>query len=187
VVQPLYTGGEPGQFNLSTQQSAAMLSGKTKWWRWMSEPTPDGGTISTFEGGGYYKLGIFRPSENSLMRSLYPFGKPFNLPSREKMTQSFYLHVNPIDAAPPENAPLDEGSPVTIEVLRPSNHDLTIDWYLDGAVVPSMRNRTTFEFDPQDPTPHSELSVTVVDETPFVRDPAWIQTYLTQQMTWDLS
>jgi hypothetical protein len=187
VVQPLYTGGEPSQVNLSTQQSPAMLSGQTKWWRWMGEPTPDGGVIGTFEGGGYYKLGIYRPSENSLMRSLYPFGKPLNLPSREKMTQAFYTHVKPIDAAPPAGVPLDGGSPVTIEVLQPSDHDLTIDWYLDGVLVEDAHNETTFTFDPEDTEPHAELRVRVVDETPFVRNPTWIANNLTQQLTWTIA
>ena len=49
------------------------MATQRKWWRWIGETSPDGGVVGSYEGGGYYKLGIYRPTENSLMRSL---GKP---------------------------------------------------------------------------------------------------------------
>jgi hypothetical protein len=99
------------------------------------------------------------------------------------MIQSFYAELDLIDSAPSEDLPLDGASPVTIEVLQPATHDLTIDWYLDGEPVPSAHDSTTFEFPSGQ---HSELKVRVLDETPFVRNPAWIEGFLTQEMVWDI-
>jgi hypothetical protein len=100
------------------------------------------------------------------------------------MTQSFYAKIDPIDVAPPTDAPLNGVSPVTIEVLQPTNHELTIDWFLDDAIVTEAHNSTTFEFPAGT---HRELRVRVRDETPFVRDPGWISTYLTQELVWTIS
>ena len=180
----VYTGGEPAAVNTSAQQHQSMLTSKIKWWRWLGEPSPDGTAVSTYEGGGYYKYGLYRPTENSLMKSL---GKPFNLPSREKMTQSFYVHVDPIDAAPPRSIPLDGVNPVTIRVLQPASHDLQIDWFLDGELVSAASGATTFEFPSQNGVRHSSLRVRVVDPTPFVRDPAYVDKFLTQQITWTIA
>lgn len=180
----MYVGsvqGEPAGYNISASTDAQMRDGKIKWWRWLGEPSPDGGTTGTFEGGGYYRYGMYRPSDTSLMRFL---GHPYNLPSREKMTQAFYAFVDPIESAPSTGAPLDGVSPVSIEVLQPDNHNLTIDWYLDGQRVDGAHNSTTFSFPAGD---HSELKVRVLDETPFVRDPAWISKYLTQELTWSIA
>nr|BFF03508.1 hypothetical protein GCM10020241_51830 [Streptoalloteichus tenebrarius] len=38
-----------------------------------------------YEGAHYHRRGVYRPTENSLMRSL---GRPFNLPGREAMTEA---------------------------------------------------------------------------------------------------
>jgi len=179
----MYVGsvqGEPGQYNITASQEAEVVSGKLKWWRWIGETSPGLGRVGTFEGGGYYRFGMYRPTDESLMRYL---GRPFNLPGQEKMIQSFYEELDLIDSAPAEGVALDGTTPVRIEVLQPVTHDLTIDWLLDGEVVPSAHNSTTFEFPSGS---HSELRVRVVDETPFVRDPGWISTFLTQEMVWDI-
>ncbi|MGH2711812.1 MAG: M64 family metallopeptidase [Actinomycetota bacterium] len=177
----MYVGsvqGEPTGYNITASQAAAMQASKIKWWRWIGETSPGLGLVGTYEGGGYYRYGMYRPTDESLMRYL---GRPFNLPSREKMIQSFYARLEPIESAPPEGQPLDGVSPVTIEVLQPAGHDLTIDWYLDGQLVPEAHNTKTFMFPSED---HAELKVRVIDETPFVRDPGWIANDLTQEMTW---
>ncbi|MGH2691076.1 MAG: M64 family metallopeptidase [Actinomycetota bacterium] len=179
----IYVGsvqGEPGQYNITASMEAQVQSGKLKWWRWLGETSPGLGRVGTYEGGGYYRYGMYRPTDESLMRFL---GRPFNLPSQEKMIQAFYAKLDPIESAPPESQPLDGASPVAIEVLQPVTHDLTIDWYLDGELVPTAHNSTTFEFPSGQ---HLELKVRVVDETPLVRDPGWIAEFLTQEMVWDI-
>ena len=174
----IYIGREPVEYNISKHTHDEIAASQIKWWRWLGEPSPDGGVVSTYAGAGYYKYWMYRPTDASIMRIS---GRPFNLPGREKMIQAFYEHVEPIDSAP---TTVDGVSPVAISVLQPSTHDLTIDWYLDDLVVASAHNATRFMFPAGS---HAELKVRVVDETPFVRDPAWISELLTQEITWTIS
>ncbi|MFI6908211.1 M64 family metallopeptidase [Nonomuraea sp. NPDC050394] len=70
-----YAGGEPYETNVSIYPAATQRSYRLKWYRYLGQPTPDGGVIGTYEGARYHRYGLYRPSENSLMRSL---GRPFN-------------------------------------------------------------------------------------------------------------
>lgn len=80
-----YPGGEPTQPNVTRDPSGA------KWASFLGRPTPDGGTIGTFQGGHQYEYGIYRPSENSLMRSL---DKPFNLLGQAVMDQAIGSRIS---------------------------------------------------------------------------------------------
>ncbi|WP_083936877.1 M64 family metallopeptidase [Longispora albida] len=64
-----YGGAEPAEPNVTRSPSGS------KWGAYLGRPTPDGGVIGAFQGGYYHEHGIYRPSQDSLMRSL---GKPFN-------------------------------------------------------------------------------------------------------------
>ncbi|PPK63075.1 M64 family metallopeptidase [Actinokineospora auranticolor] len=76
VPNDLYTGREPQEANVSVYSSSSMARYRTKWYSYLGKPSPDGGVVGTFQGAYYYKRGIYRPTENSLMRTL---GRPFNL------------------------------------------------------------------------------------------------------------
>ncbi|SHG11917.1 M64 family metallopeptidase [Streptoalloteichus hindustanus] len=81
----LYTGPEPGAPNVSVHDAGALAARRLKWHRWIGTPSPDGGVVAAYEGAHYHKRGVYRPTQNSLMRSL---GRAFNLPSREVMTEA---------------------------------------------------------------------------------------------------
>ncbi|KJY25840.1 hypothetical protein VR46_40870, partial [Streptomyces sp. NRRL S-444] len=70
-----YEGPEPADSNTSTLPADRMAAEQAKWYRWLGAPSPDGGTVGAYEGGGYYVTGLYRPTDNSIMRVL---GKPFN-------------------------------------------------------------------------------------------------------------
>lgn len=53
------------------------------WARFLKDPRYSGEGLGVFEGGGRYVYGVFRPSENSLMRYNSMKGAVFNAPSRE--------------------------------------------------------------------------------------------------------
>ena len=74
-----YTGAEPREPNVTTNPSG------TKWSSYLGKPTPDGGTIGAYQGGHQYERGIYRPSQDSLMRTL---GKPFNSVSLDVMDRA---------------------------------------------------------------------------------------------------
>ncbi|QIS02274.1 hypothetical protein F5X71_08020 [Nocardia brasiliensis] len=71
-----YTGGEPREVNASVYTSAQMQQKRTKWYQYLGKPSPDGGVVGTYEGAVYHKRGVYRPTQNSLMRAL---GREFNL------------------------------------------------------------------------------------------------------------
>lgn len=52
------------------------------WGRFLSDPRYASDDIGIFEGGWLYGLGVYRPSEDSMMRTTYT-GYGFNAPSRE--------------------------------------------------------------------------------------------------------
>lgn len=82
----VYTGPEPSEPNVSIHTAAEMEQNQTKWYQYLGQETSDGGLIDTFEGGYYYPRGIYRPSENSIMREL---GREFNSVGLDVMTAAF--------------------------------------------------------------------------------------------------
>lgn len=87
-----YTGGEPSAPNVTRDNSGA------KWASYLGRQTPDGGTISTFQGGAQYEYGIYRPSQDSLMRNI---NKPFNLIGLDVMDRAIAAHISDGDGGDP--------------------------------------------------------------------------------------
>lgn len=81
-----YSGGEPREPNVSVYTPAQMQSGRLKWYRWLGQESPDGGTVGSYTGAKYHRSCIYRPTQNSVMRTL---GREFNLPGREAMIAAF--------------------------------------------------------------------------------------------------
>ncbi|WBB63040.1 M64 family metallo-endopeptidase [Streptomyces sp. WMMC500] len=86
-----YPGGEPGEPNVTADPAGS------KWASYLGQSTPDGGVIGAYEGGSQYEHGIYRPSQDSLMRSL---DKPFNLVGLSVMDEAI---GSEIEAAAPGN------------------------------------------------------------------------------------
>ncbi|MBF6328311.1 M64 family metallopeptidase [Nocardia transvalensis] len=78
-----YTGREPREVNASTYTAAQMRQNQAKWYKYLGKQSPDGGVVDTYEGAVYHKRGVYRPTQNSLMRSL---GRQFNLIGLDQMT-----------------------------------------------------------------------------------------------------
>ncbi|MEV4746392.1 M64 family metallopeptidase [Streptosporangium sp. NPDC049248] len=85
TVNSTYTGGEPSAANASKYTAAQLTSGRRKWYRYLGQATPDGGVIGAYQGAADYAYGIYRPSENSIMRTL---GRQFNLVGLDAMTKA---------------------------------------------------------------------------------------------------
>lgn len=80
-----YTGAEPANLNATTS------SGCGKWAAYIGRSTPDGGVIGCFQGGHQYNYGIYRPSQDSLMRS---HNKPFNLVGLDAMDRAIRSKIS---------------------------------------------------------------------------------------------
>ncbi|MFF8386457.1 M64 family metallopeptidase [Streptomyces kanasensis] len=178
-----YTGEEPTDPNTSTLDAARMAERRAKWYRWLGEESPDGGTVGAYEGGGYYVAGLHRPTDNSLMRVL---DRPFNLPGVEAMIAGFYRHAEPATALTPAGGTLRADDAARIAVPRltgADGHQLTVRWYLDGRELRHLAGRTEVRVAQLGLRPHDfrshKLSVTVVDRTSSVRDPAVAKTLRT--------
>ncbi len=178
-------GVEPVYPNVTAYTAAQLTQSRLKWYRWLGVATPDGGTTSTFEGANYFRLGYFRPSLNSLMRSL---GRPFNTVGREAMIEAIYRKVRPIDAATAVGSTQTRTSRVTVVPMRPTDHTLAITWRLDGRALTAANNMTTLNLATVAMTPgRHTLTATVVDRTGMVRDEAFRNQYMTQTLSWPVN
>ena len=151
---------------LQTQRNAI------KWRHWVAADTPtptsgeDGSRPGLYVGGRYCTSGMYRPTYNSKMRSLY---QPFDQVNAEQLTRRIYNFVSPIDDAVPAPGIITAAGVLAFSVvpLVPASHGLSIRWELDGglrATTPgvSIDTRTLAAGD------HT-LRAIVADPTPLVR------------------
>lgn len=171
-----YQGGEPKEPNITTLTADRIREQRTKWYRWLGQASPDGGMVGAFEGGGYYPAGLYRPTENSIMRSL---GHEFNLPGREAMIAGFYRHATPLTSTTPTGAWLTPGDHLTVDLPVPGTR---LRWYVDFQELPALRDRTAPDLADLPPGAHL-LTAVATDPTPAVADPA-LRAALTGTLTW---
>ncbi|MFI2612966.1 M64 family metallopeptidase [Kitasatospora sp. NPDC018619] len=182
--QGTYQGAEPAEANISTLTADRMRRQGTKWSRWLGQASPDGGTVGAYEGGGYYPAGLYRPTENSIMRSL---GREFNLPGREAMIAGFYRHATPLTSPTPAGSRLTAADRLTVELPVPGTR---LHWYLDGRPLPRLADRTALDLTELKLTgppsrPHL-LTAVATDPTPAVADPA-LRPELTATLSWTVT
>lgn len=180
-----YTGPELGPVDVSIYNRQEQLDQDRKWHYWMdANQSGFDGPISTFEGGNYSEFGVFRPSNNSMMRAL---GRPFNLVSAEQLLKEIYREVSPIDSGTGDGALISRGGTVGVTPMQPLNHNLSIYWYLDDVFQLDLFGATLVDTD--DLTLGSgehELKVVVVDETNWVRDEAMREQFMSETRTYTI-
>ncbi|MEV0278126.1 M64 family metallopeptidase [Streptomyces sp. NPDC050610] len=176
-----YTGPEPAEANISKLTAGPMGSQRKKWYRWLGQTSPDGGTVGAYEGGGYYQRGLYRPTQNSIMRTL---GRQFNLPGREAMIAGFHRHASVLSSATPTGRPLARTSGITVSAPASAR----IRWYVDGREAGSARGAATVVPRalglPADGRPHT-VTARAADRTDAVRDPA-LRALLTGSLSWQV-
>lgn len=174
-----YPGGEPTSRNASTYTSTEMAGNGAKWANWLGEnDSAWDGFVGTFEGAAYSQYGIYRPTNNSMMRSL---GRPFNQPSAEGFIIEMYKIVDPLDDHTPHGIIYGpEQLFITPIVL---DHAMEIHWYLNSVEI-------GFEGEVLDlatlalPIGNHTVEVTVVDPTDWVRDEADREAFMKQTVSW---
>ncbi|MFE7593354.1 M64 family metallopeptidase [Kitasatospora sp. NPDC057512] len=182
--QGTYQGSEPAEANISTLTADRMRQQGTKWARWLGQASPDGGTVGAYEGGGYYPTGLYRPTENSIMRSL---GREFNLPGREAMIAGFYRHATPLTSPTANGSRLTAADRLTVDLPVAGTR---LRWYLDGKELPRLGGRTALDLAELKLTgprsrPHV-LTAVATDPTPAVADPA-LRAKLTASLSWTVT
>ncbi|MER6029526.1 M64 family metallopeptidase [Streptomyces sp. NPDC001851] len=170
---------EPATANLTVHRDL----GTTKWYRWLGTQDPSGSVVGTYEGGGYYEAGVYRPTETSIMRSLA--STEFNVVGREAMIAGFYADADALTSALPTSRPVGQGRRITV-CLAPLTGlaDPELTWYVDGRQVRSATGDLSV-------TPHElgvrghghQVTATVTDRTTALRDPA-ARARATTSLTW---
>jgi hypothetical protein len=177
---------EPAEANVTRETSRSAI----KWSPWIDAATPvpttgtEAGIPGLFEGAKYCPAGLFRPTNNSKMRTL---GRPFEQINTEQLIRRFYNFTDPIDTASPSETSVDrvcgQRADFMVVPLTPSNFDLAVRWRIDGAETSSS---TSLSLDTSilNLGAHT-VEVTVSDPTPAVRrDPGSV---LTSTMRWTLT
>ena len=173
-----YTGPEPHEPNVTTLTAEQMIAQAAKWYRWLDEPG-----VGLYEGGLYKSDGVYRPTQNSKMRSL---GQPWGPVNAEQLIISMYEWVDPIDAATAAGV-YDRGEVFFVDALDPLTHDLDVQWLLDGQAIVGATGEwfdtSTLNVDAGTYT----LSVEVVDNTDRVRDEDARALLMTGTRQWTLN
>ncbi|MGW3204109.1 M64 family metallopeptidase [Streptomyces sp. NPDC001135] len=181
-----YTGY--GTYPFAEEPPAANLTihrdpGATKWYRWLGAQDPSGSVVGTYEGGGYYEAGVYRPTETSIMRSLA--STDFNDVGREAMIAGFYADADALTSSLPTSRPIGKGCRITVRLAPLTGlADPELTWYVDGRQVLWATGDLSV-------TPHElgvrgrghEVTATVTDHTAAIRDPA-VRAATTTSLTW---
>jgi hypothetical protein len=180
-----YKGSEPTSVHHTLMTEEQMRTEQAKWFRWLGDESESGGKIGRFEGGQYTTTGVWRPSKHSMMISI---GYYFDQVSRERMVQRISEQVNLIAASRPTETPVGAGEIIWIETAHPNFHDLEITWQVDGQPVGPARNLPYLDTRAMKLSPgEHRVKVTVVDPTPFVRDPEIRTKVLTATREWTVN
>jgi len=174
-----YNGNELTPANVSIYNSTQQLNDNRKWWRWMDASlTGFDNPVSTYEGGNYSVNGVYRPSNNSMMRAL---SRPFNLVSAEQLIRKIYREVNPIDDGTPHNTVVEPTDTVWVTPMQPLDHDLEVLWFLDDQPITSATGQSSLDLSTLGLGSEShEVRVKVTDQTPWVRNEAIRNAFLTE-------
>ncbi len=178
----VYTGGERPEANASIRTSSQMQSQQAKWFRWLGDNLPGfDGPNGTFEGAHYSEQGVYRPSNNSMMRAL---GRPFNLPSAEKLILEIHEATAMIRSASPAAGSVDVFGTMEVGVVERADSPMAARWFVNGAVRQTGIGLYAQTPDQLGAVAGDMVRVEIVDTTPWVRDEAARAAIMTESFTW---
>ena len=172
----VHGGGEPWEVNVTADASGA------KWGRWLGYDDGVLGPIGAYEGGLYVEDGIFRPTENSKMRTL---GQPFDAVAKEAFVLAFYQDVDPLDGWAFEGAGAGGLTDEYAFWVDPfSSGVIDQRWFLDGVEIDGATGESlslgTLGLAPGSYT----LTAQAYDDTGLVRLDTDL---LSQTVTWEVT
>lgn len=180
-----FTGQEPAYPNASIYNKYAMLSRRTKWFRWFGE-----WDVDTFEGAYYQQKGVYRPTENSIMNTLT--GANYGPVNTEAMIVRIYRDfVRPIDDySPKETNFLVNNSSAqifSVKPMRPVSHALETLWYFNDQLI-SQASSVDLNFLKLSGMKwgSNKLVAKVTDRTSLVRDETARERYMSQTIQWNV-
>jgi hypothetical protein len=155
--------GDEKSMRINVTKDMANTAGK--WSKWLDfTQMPGTGQQGVFEGAQYCDEGAWRPTQDSVMNSLWR-SSYFNAISLEQAVRLIYGMVKPIDSA----TPADTTAPgvFTVDVVDPAL--IKVDWYVDDALK-AMAGGGTFDVAAQKlPSGMHTIRARAYDDTPWVR------------------
>lgn len=178
-----WTGGEVGMPNASIHPSTQMASLQTKWHRWLGVNLPGfDGLVSTYQGANYSVNGIYRPTNNSMMRAL---ARPFNLPSAEALIAEIYRFTDPIDTHSPTTTVYNGSETLFVTPMTKTGaQPLQTQWLLNGVPIAGATGTTLNLATLGLAACTSTVSARVTDPTTMVRDEGLRAALMTQTVNW---
>ena len=174
-----YPGGEPTEVNVTKEATG------DKWSRWLGYNQPTIGVIGAYEGGRYYDKGIYRPSNNSKMRSL---NRPFDAVGREKIILDIYDLVDPLDSWLDNSVPLVNPEQIWVKAI--DNNVINLEWFVDSSLISTAIGETfnlaNFGYRPG----NYVVSARAFDPTAFDLTNGWVrknQSNLEQVVSWNVT
>ncbi len=173
-----FPGPEPSAANTSMLEAPAMAAQDRKWSEWLGVNLPEwDGLHDTFEGGQYSVENVYRPTVNSRMRELF---RPFNLIAAEEFIKEIYREVAPIDSFGPSQN-ISEHAQLFVDVVTPETDTISIQWFFDNQPIAGATS-ATLDTQAFGLSGSGLITVRVQDTTPWVRDEAFRETFMTQQV-----
>jgi IgA Peptidase M64 len=155
--------GDEKSMRINVTKDMANTAGK--WSKWFDfTQMPGTGKQGVFEGAQYCDKGAWRPTQDSVMNSLWR-SSYFNAISLEQAVRLIYGMVKPIDSA----TPADTTTPgvFTVEVVDPAV--IKVDWYVDD-MLKAMAGGGSFDVGPQKLSSGMHtIRARAYDDTPWVR------------------
>jgi hypothetical protein len=117
----------------------AMTAGKWNMWLGYNAADATGMQVATntgfSTGSRYCNTGQYRPSDNSLMNSLFGTNKntSWNSVSREQVVMTIWRYVTPIDSTVPAAGAVTNPASLTVNVIDPAV--INVDWTVDGTTT----------------------------------------------------
>jgi hypothetical protein len=176
----VYEGPERSEANASILSLEEMTGSGQKWDVWIGSDLAGVGTHGCFEGSVYSEFGAYRPSNNSMMRSLE---QPFNSPSREQLIRKIYQLVSPIDDIEPTSGSVSLTETVSVVTPELIGATLRIAWYINGSMIDGA-NESTLDLATLPLSGGETLTVQVWDDTEMVRDEDLRATLMTDSRNW---
>ena len=176
-----YSGEPPSEVNVDTNAS------DPKWSSWIEPttplPTPNesnySSVVGAFEGARYNQFGIYRPSQNCIMRSFTgSSGSDFCPVCREQHLRSLFEIVDTTDSVTPSTeAVVSLSSDKLFSVSPISMEGITFEWFIDGVSIPNKTSPNLTISTSQLIAPSQQVSVEVRFISPMMRSDAPVDTF----------
>lgn len=181
---PNYSGPELTPRNVSIRDRATMIADNAKWVDWLGVTLPVVGMHDCFEGAYYHETGVYRPTNDSLMRNL---NQPYNGPSIEQMIVKIHLATKMADGfTHVAGSTVRAGGTVGATLVEPIGYALQKQWKLGGVVIPGANGASLETGALTIPPGGASLTLEVTDPNPLVRNNFFKVLVMREVYTWTL-